>query len=278
MESFVEKVGALLETRSLQLENVKTGSCLPIIPLCMGLSLRATKDVRSYALFSNAELKEVLLRDKELLYCNMRIRHVPVVEEVSLTLLNIAKFRGPKKRGRKMKHGEVDGEVLISAVYAKCNKLDRRDLWAQLNAFDHSSLPWLAGRDFNIVKKQAERLAGYGLNVAFGSSNWKRMVQVSDVCEDQIGWIIGVGEIKFWQDKWLYGQQLMDFAIPSMESMNMSVKEVLLNENDMLESCLSVLPHNMALAALAMKDNLSIEEDKCVWMGSVSGKFSLTSA
>lgn len=59
LESSLEEVGGFLETRSLQLDEVKSGRCYPFIPLSIGISPRVTEDVRPYALLSKAELKKV---------------------------------------------------------------------------------------------------------------------------------------------------------------------------------------------------------------------------
>lgn len=57
------------------------------------------------------------------------------------------------------KHPEIPVSFNVTAVYAKCNKVDRKVLWNQLRSISANSNPWLVGV-FNIVRKQEEMLGG----------------------------------------------------------------------------------------------------------------------
>ncbi|KAL2246330.1 UNVERIFIED_CONTAM: hypothetical protein Sindi_2901200 [Sesamum indicum] len=46
------------------------------------------------------------------------------------------------------------------AVYAKCDMVERRDLWASLRLISVGSSPWIVGGDFNTVLCPEERSGG----------------------------------------------------------------------------------------------------------------------
>ncbi|XP_073042103.1 uncharacterized protein [Primulina eburnea] len=52
--------------------------------------------------------------------------------------------------------------VLCSFIYAKCDYIDRRDLWASLLQIKPDMGPWLVGGDFNIVRDSSECLGSSG--------------------------------------------------------------------------------------------------------------------
>lgn len=43
------------------------------------------------------------------------------------------------------KHGMIDGNFLITVVYAKCTKNERRLLWAELERLAATDVVWLVG-------------------------------------------------------------------------------------------------------------------------------------
>lgn len=51
-------------------------------------------------------------------------------------------------------------EVLITSVYARCNQLDRLELWEEMEALDTTSTPWVVGGDFNVILNEEEKLGG----------------------------------------------------------------------------------------------------------------------
>ncbi|KAF5452776.1 hypothetical protein F2P56_027742 [Juglans regia] len=52
-------------------------------------------------------------------------------------------------------------EFILTIVYAKCNHIERKTLWANLEASGNSPLPWLICGDFNIIKDDSERRGGH---------------------------------------------------------------------------------------------------------------------
>ena len=58
------------------------------------------------------------------------------------------------------KSGELEEGFMFSAIYAKCSKVERRSLWDSLISLSSTSLPWILGGDFNIVRRAHERLGG----------------------------------------------------------------------------------------------------------------------
>lgn len=48
------------------------------------------------------------------------------------------------------------GTMMISFIYAKCNALERRSLWLELESIMVSGVPWLVTGDFNIIKNDLE--------------------------------------------------------------------------------------------------------------------------
>lgn len=59
-----------------------------------------------------------------------------------------------------LKIKEEDQELILTFVYAKCNKVDRRALWADLEGVVPSNIPWIVSGDFNIIRLDSERRRG----------------------------------------------------------------------------------------------------------------------
>jgi len=50
---------------------------------------------------------------------------------------------------------------LISVIYARCNAIDRLELWDELGNFvDMDRCPWIIGGDFNVILNEEEKLGG----------------------------------------------------------------------------------------------------------------------
>ncbi|KAH0714422.1 hypothetical protein KY284_007327 [Solanum tuberosum] len=50
---------------------------------------------------------------------------------------------------------------LISVVYARCNALERLELWEELDSIiDRDRWPWIIGGDFNVILNEEEKLGG----------------------------------------------------------------------------------------------------------------------
>ncbi|KAL0289716.1 UNVERIFIED_CONTAM: hypothetical protein Sradi_7067000 [Sesamum radiatum] len=50
--------------------------------------------------------------------------------------------------------------LFVTAVYAKCDTIERRALWDTLRAVSVVASPWIVGGDFNIVLSPDERSGG----------------------------------------------------------------------------------------------------------------------
>ncbi|XP_027171611.1 uncharacterized protein LOC113771199 [Coffea eugenioides] len=56
--------------------------------------------------------------------------------------------------------------IFISAVYARCNRIGRRQLWEALEHFSTSvTLPWMAVGDYNVISSVEERIGGSAPNI-----------------------------------------------------------------------------------------------------------------
>ncbi|KAJ0088691.1 hypothetical protein Patl1_32423 [Pistacia atlantica] len=51
--------------------------------------------------------------------------------------------------------------LFISFIYAKCNSIERRDLWQSLELVDSKEDPWLVVGDFNVIREDSERVGGH---------------------------------------------------------------------------------------------------------------------
>jgi hypothetical protein len=51
----------------------------------------------------------------------------------------------------------INSSLLISAVYAKCNYMERRQLWDSLLSFGVLQMPWMILGDFNTIRHDGER-------------------------------------------------------------------------------------------------------------------------
>lgn len=49
---------------------------------------------------------------------------------------------------------------LVTCVYARCSWLERLPLWDLLRSISNTSLPWIAGGDYNIISPSTEREGG----------------------------------------------------------------------------------------------------------------------
>ena len=68
------------------------------------------------------------------------------------------------------------------------------------------------------------------------------MMQVRLVADQHVSWEIGKGEVNFWNDRWLGDLRLADLVTPPPNLASFSVKQVLLNENEALTQCQTILP------------------------------------
>ncbi|KAG5599048.1 hypothetical protein H5410_030418 [Solanum commersonii] len=60
-----------------------------------------------------------------------------------------------------MKFSKYNKSFLISTMYARCNTLDRLELWEELeNIGEGGIVPWIIGGDFNVILNEEEKLGG----------------------------------------------------------------------------------------------------------------------
>ncbi|KAF8405073.1 hypothetical protein HHK36_009970 [Tetracentron sinense] len=54
-----------------------------------------------------------------------------------------------------------DSKLLVTFIYAKCNQVERRELWQSLEDLNIGVCPWLVAGDFNIIRNDDERIGGH---------------------------------------------------------------------------------------------------------------------
>jgi len=60
-----------------------------------------------------------------------------------------------------MKFSNDNKLLLITVVYARCNALERLELWEQLEELTQGNLlPWVIEREFNVILNEEEKLGG----------------------------------------------------------------------------------------------------------------------
>ncbi|XP_049386883.1 uncharacterized protein LOC125851138, partial [Solanum stenotomum] len=60
-----------------------------------------------------------------------------------------------------MKFSKNNNIFFISSVYARCNGLERLELWDELSSFaEDIQSPWMIGGDFNVCLNEEEKLGG----------------------------------------------------------------------------------------------------------------------
>lgn len=64
---------------------------------------------------------------------------------------------------------------------------------------------------------------------------------------------------------------------PPSDIINVSVREVLLNERNLLDRCKELII-DVGREVNYMQTCLANEDDRCIWMANANGKFSLASA
>lgn len=61
----------------------------------------------------------------------------------------------------KFKHLGCQKEIIISAVYVRCNALERLELWEELELMaEDVNIPWIVGGDCNVILHETEKLGG----------------------------------------------------------------------------------------------------------------------
>ncbi|XP_060201759.1 uncharacterized protein LOC132630196 [Lycium barbarum] len=61
----------------------------------------------------------------------------------------------------KLFNWDVDMELVVTLVYAKCDRIERIELWDSLyNLASDMTIPWLVGGDFNVITDEEEKYGG----------------------------------------------------------------------------------------------------------------------
>ncbi|XP_070017110.1 uncharacterized protein LOC142172446 [Nicotiana tabacum] len=61
----------------------------------------------------------------------------------------------------RLTHTETHVELILTLVYAKCNRIERIELWDSLYAMTSDmTAPWLVGGDFNVIWDEEEKFGG----------------------------------------------------------------------------------------------------------------------
>lgn len=56
-----------------------------------------------------------------------------------------------------MKFSKNNIEILITLVYARCDIMERMELWEELEMLANDfALPWMVGGDFNVIRNVEE--------------------------------------------------------------------------------------------------------------------------
>ncbi|KAH0770267.1 hypothetical protein KY290_014248 [Solanum tuberosum] len=59
-----------------------------------------------------------------------------------------------------------DKEFMILAVYARCNAVERLELWEELDSIEeHVQCPWIIGGDFNVILDEKEKVGGLDFTI-----------------------------------------------------------------------------------------------------------------
>lgn len=62
-----------------------------------------------------------------------------------------------------MKFSNDNKLLLITTVYARCNALERLELWEQLEELNQGNLlPWVIGGEFNVILNEEKNLGSFG--------------------------------------------------------------------------------------------------------------------
>jgi len=60
-----------------------------------------------------------------------------------------------------MKFRYYNKEIMITSVYARCDALERLELWEELEGLTEvQNIPWLVGGDFNVIMNEEEKQGG----------------------------------------------------------------------------------------------------------------------
>ncbi|KAG6476887.1 hypothetical protein ZIOFF_066135 [Zingiber officinale] len=123
------------------------------------------------------------------------------------------------------------------------------------------------------------------------SPYWRRLVKLRNYGENNIGWIIGNGEINFWYDNWLDSGPLY-LLCPILGNPDSRIVEFICNSGWNVEKLQSCVPEQIVdeIKEVALPGGISGEvenvdevvqngvRDCIVWKSSLDGKFTMKSA
>lgn len=106
------------------------------------------------------------------------------------------------------------------------------------------------------------------------STTWSRILNVKDIAETYINWVIGEGSINFWFE----GIRIVDWVRPSSDLKNLTVREALLNPAGWEQHCASHFSSREIYKMNNLVSFISDEPDQCICWDSNKGNFALSSA
>ncbi|XP_075109001.1 uncharacterized protein LOC142180813 [Nicotiana tabacum] len=66
----------------------------------------------------------------------------------------------------RLMHSETHVELILTLVYAKCDRTERIELWDTLYAMaSDMTIPWLVGGDFNVIWDEEEKYGGLSVSL-----------------------------------------------------------------------------------------------------------------
>lgn len=104
------------------------------------------------------------------------------------------------------------------------------------------------------------------------------MVSVMHLVKSNLYWLVGKGEIHFWKERWFGGSRFADWGTPPESVKNITIREMILNIGNCLDACTGNFQSQVRSNIQNMAPLLCREEDKCLWVASPNGKFSISSA
>ncbi|KAH0665727.1 hypothetical protein KY285_026933 [Solanum tuberosum] len=60
----------------------------------------------------------------------------------------------------------TQNRFILTAVYARCNAIERLELWEDLESVANQTIPWMVGGDFNTIIDDTEILGGLPVSQA----------------------------------------------------------------------------------------------------------------
>lgn len=94
------------------------------------------------------------------------------------------------------------------------------------------------------------------------STTWRRMLDVKEAAENNIRWVIGLGNVKFWLDKWCAKVRLIELVTPA-HLKELSVQEAM-QSTKCLDFCMLHLQQFLMEDIRKIAQRMNNVEDECV--------------